>query len=99
MGNRQFDLRGIISLERHLHLDEPKFLSAESLERRYDTHRSAFARWAEKRGFPSPRYLGSRRLWILAEVEAWEAKWLSGPTKVSVNVKNLKPKGGLKSLR
>jgi predicted DNA-binding transcriptional regulator AlpA len=33
--------------------------------------RSTIRRWYRSERFPKPRYYGTRRMWLLAEVEAW----------------------------
>lgn len=69
---------------------ETKFVTAASLEKRYDRHRAAFPRWTKERGFPAPKFLGNRRVWLLSEVEAWEA---SGglSSEPAASVRNLLP--------
>jgi predicted DNA-binding transcriptional regulator AlpA len=71
---------------------QPKFLDAAALEIRYSCHRSAFPRWQRLNGFPKPRYLGHRRLWLLSELEAWEAVALA--PEPSQSAKNLTPNTG-----
>lgn len=67
----------------------PKYIDAAGLETRFCNNRAAFPRWISKRGFPAPRYLGNRRLWVLTEVEAWEAaQFRTGP---AATAKNLTP--------
>jgi predicted DNA-binding transcriptional regulator AlpA len=67
-----------------------KYVDAGFLEDRFGNDRSAFARWTKKLGFPACRYLGTKRVWILAEVEAWEATQLG--TTPGRNVLNLTPR-------
>ncbi len=64
------------------------FVDAARLEERYGCDRSAFPRWIAKRGFPAPRYLGHRRVWLLSEIEAWEASTLTSTP--SPSTKNLR---------
>lgn len=72
----------------------PKYVDAAALEVRFSCDRSAFPRWQKSRGFPAPRYLGHRRLWLLSEIEAWEAQALSAEPSPQAN--NLTPMGGTK---
>lgn len=70
---------------------QTKFVDAAWLEERYGCDRSAFARWVVKRGFPAPRYLGHRRVWLLTEIEAWEVEaFASEPSRSSRNLKAFK---------
>ena len=57
-------------------MSDQRFLDAAALEARYSSNRAAFPRWQQRYGFPAPRYLGHRRLWLLSELEAWEARQL-----------------------
>jgi predicted DNA-binding transcriptional regulator AlpA len=36
-----------------------------------DKERSTIRRWYRSDRFPKPRYYGSRRMWLLSEVEEW----------------------------
>jgi predicted DNA-binding transcriptional regulator AlpA len=49
-------------------------LDINALEARLACHRQTIWRWYTTRDFPSPHYLGQKRLWWEDEVEAWENK-------------------------
>jgi predicted DNA-binding transcriptional regulator AlpA len=68
-----------------------RYLDADALEQRYSRHRNTFARWQKTMGFPMPRYLGNRRFWVVAEIEAWETEWLTKANGLPSNTRNLRP--------
>lgn len=48
------------------------------LEKRLRVHRSTIGVWYRTKRFPRPHYIGKRRKWFLAEIEAWEAVHVRG---------------------
>ncbi len=64
------------------------------LEKRTATNRSTLWRWytSEPPRFPRPHYLGTRRLWWLSEILAWEAERLERPAPPSLE--RLRPTAG-----
>ncbi len=43
------------------------------LEQRLGRDRTTIARWIKTGAFPAPAWIGTRRCWILADVERWIA--------------------------
>lgn len=68
--------------------DKPLRVGIAVLERRLDVDRSTIWRWYRAGKFPTPHYLGDRRLWFLAEVEAWELKQMSRPREARHGIPN-----------
>lgn len=74
-------------------MSERRFLDSAAVKQRYSVGDSSIARWVATRGFPPPRYLGQRRMWLLEELEAWERSAFSdAPDR---NVENLTPFGAV----
>jgi len=48
-------------------------LGIRDLEARLGADRSTIWRWYRAGKFPEPHYIGDRRVWLLSDVEAWEA--------------------------
>jgi predicted DNA-binding transcriptional regulator AlpA len=62
------------------------------LSSRLGVDRSTIWRWYRSGKFPLPHYLGERRTWFLAEVEAWERDRmapLAEPRRTSRNAERL----------
>lgn len=49
------------------------FLDAFALESRLGISRMTLWRWEKEGKFPSPLYMGNKRVWRLEEILAWEA--------------------------
>ncbi|MHB8876153.1 MAG: helix-turn-helix transcriptional regulator [Myxococcaceae bacterium] len=54
-------------------------LGVRELETRLGIDRSTIWRWYKAGKFPEPHYLGDRRLWLLSEIEAFEAERMARP--------------------
>jgi predicted DNA-binding transcriptional regulator AlpA len=62
---RKKRIRGIDGAER---------LDMTQVERLVGNCRRTVERWILTKGFPAPRYLGRKRLWLVSEVRAWIAE-------------------------
>ena len=63
------------------------------LSRRLGVDRSTIWRWYRAGRFPAPHYLGERRMWIIADVEAWERERMArepGSRRSSRNYERLR---------
>ncbi len=49
-----------------------KYLDARALEQRLCHNRSTIFRWYKAGRFPVPKYLMSKRVWLLTDIEDWE---------------------------
>jgi predicted DNA-binding transcriptional regulator AlpA len=65
------------------------------LEQRLGVDRSTIWRWYRAGKFPAPHFLGERRAWFLAEVEAWELQRMARSDGDRQGGKNLRPAGAL----
>lgn len=52
----------------------PRRIGISELEARTGVERSTLYRWYKAGKLPAPHYLGERRVWFVAEIEAWEAR-------------------------
>ncbi len=50
-----------------------------ALEARLGVERTTISRWCRAGTFPAPHYLGARRAWFIAEIEAWERERMARP--------------------
>lgn len=64
----------------HAEVANPQRIAIAALERRLAMHRGTIWRWYRAGKFPAPHYLGTRRLWWVHDVEAWEAERMARTT-------------------
>lgn len=65
-------------------------LGIRDLEVRTGRERSTIRRWIAAGKFPAPHFLGTRRCWLLSEIEQWESAVVTHEAPAN-NLKSARP--------
>ncbi len=69
----------------------PRRIGTRELVLRLGRTRMTIDRWIAAGRFPKPHYIGERRAWFLADVEAWEREQMARPREARRGARNLHP--------
>jgi len=71
-------------------------LGISEIEARTGRDKTTIWRWYRAQKFPSPHFIGERRMWFLHEVEAWEREQMARPPSARRGARNLAGAGEAK---